>query len=217
MTDPVANSEGPALGKRLWGAHLVWSELLRNWCEAQGKDSLSAIAFDKLCLLSGLIWGHLARSGLVSFTFPYVPGPGKHGHGPKLCTDPESHRQPFVVTVLGLWHLALPRFARNVYSLKPEPKRSGDESGVKRVLSELLEGDIDSYSGDDLTLTTQERDFVSQLCVVIGQLSADEIRVLAVHSGFDRTLEAIEYNASFWYSLTRNSVSAIPSLRAHTP
>ena len=69
---------------------------------------------------------------------------------------------------------------------------------VKRVRSVLMENGIDRYVGANRTLSSEERVRVAELSSLISILSTEDIRVLAVHAGLEQTIEAIEYNSSYW-------------------
>ena len=167
----------------------------------KNKDRMPAVTFDKMCLLSGLIWNRLADREEVSWRVPYVPAPGIHGHGPMLQIDPETSDPPFIVDFLKMESLELGLLAKNIYSLVPKPRDR--DSRIRSVKPVMEEDYILGYVGDDETLTDDEMKMANRIGVMIESCKADEVRVLAVHSGVERTIEAIEYNVSFACRLLR--------------
>jgi len=160
------------------------------------------ICFDKLCLLSGLVWNRLADASEVSWRVPYVAAPGIHGHGAMLQLDAEDRDPPFVVEFLKKEFLRLPMLARNVFILTPEPEH--DDSPIRDIRSAMDDNSIERFVGDEATLTADEKDMIDRLGKVVAGIKAEEIRALGVHSGVDRTIEALEYNVSFFCQLLLN-------------
>ena len=151
-----ANTESRLSGRCLWATHLMWSELLRQWCEGNNKYRLHVIPFDKLCLFSGLVWNRMADKGQVTWRVPYVASPGIHGHGAMLPLDPKKCDPPFILDFLKVEFVALPFLARDVYALHPKPK--DNSSQVKEIRSTLAEGDIESFVGDGAPCALQDID-----------------------------------------------------------
>jgi len=168
---------------------------------------MSAIAFDKMCLMTGLTWNHLKDQGVVGWAVPYMPAPGIHGHGPKLYAAAEKKDGPFIIDFLKMESLLFGPLVLNTFVLSPTPTK--EESSVKAVESALEEGSIGGHVGAEGVLTEEEKAIVYEMSKVVVLLSAKEIQVLGVHSGLMRTVEAIEFNASFWCRLAMKSVESV--------
>jgi hypothetical protein len=169
--------------------------------------------FDKLCLLSGLIWNRLAESGLVSFNIPYIDKPGIHGHGAALQTNPAFATEDFIQHVLVKFYAVFRNLTRRLFDFTPMPMSA--ESPVNTVESTLFQGDIDNYVGDDddSLLTATDKTFVKRLSGIVAKLTEQEIRALGVHSD-ERTIEALEYNAVYWLNTYEGAARSIQAGKA---
>lgn len=188
--------------------------LLHGWCNYTGTrklkkgesaDCLKSIAFDKFVVAVGRWWDQLFRkfnrgfdgettnaARAVTFPFPLVERPGKHGHGRAL----DNGRETKFVTKL-LFDLQgegiLPYFQITTPHDQPgaasDASRSPTDPDTTIKPAFLITDRREFLEG----FTDREAEVLSEIERVLRRLSPSEIRILGTHETVAKTLEAINW------------------------